>query len=111
MANMIKGEVTLKNGMTLVLSFNALCELEMATGEPATATLARVEGGTARFVDLRNIFFASLKQHQPDITLVEAGDIAGEYLEALLDLFRASFPNAEAVEPGNVPRPAKKTRA
>lgn len=71
MANPVKGEVAfeVESGVfTLVLDFNALCEIEKALGG------LTFEGPTA----IRTVFFVGLKRKHRAITLEQTGDLIGE---------------------------------
>jgi len=71
MANPVKGEVAfeVESGVyTLVLDFNALCEIEKALGGLV------FEGPTA----IRTVFHVGLKRKHKLLTLEQTGEIIGE---------------------------------
>jgi hypothetical protein len=79
LANRFKGEVAFEAGeasYTMRFSANALCELEDALemGVNTVATqLANPESMRLKMV--RVVFWAGLRDHHPDITLHQAGEI------------------------------------
>ena len=79
MANPVKGEVAFEVGSetyTLVLDFNAICELEDATDAPSAETFARVERGFVS--ELARILWAALQRHHGEMSLRDARDLVGE---------------------------------
>ncbi|WP_444668485.1 hypothetical protein [Cereibacter changlensis] len=86
------GEITIDNGMKMVMDYNCLCELESITGKPAMDVLAGFEKGNARMTDLRAFYYACLLRHQPEMTVQDAGDIAAEYPEALVQIIESATP-------------------
>lgn len=72
MANPVKGEVSFEveaGVFTLVLDFNALCEIEKALGGALD-----VSGPSA----VRTVFHIGLKRRHKMTTLDQAGDLIGE---------------------------------
>lgn len=89
----IKGEITLGNGMVMVLDHNALVELEDALSDEGKGAF-EVFDNLNKVKYVRAFYYACLKRHNPDITLLEAGDLMGEYPEALQEILAVSFPEA-----------------
>lgn len=111
MANEFKGEVGLSyDGRTYILrlDFNALCDFEGETGKNALTALEGLERGEVTASDLRALMWAGLRQEAPEIDLVTAGRILGENQDALV---RAAVAASPEPEPGNAPRPQRKSRA
>lgn len=91
----IRGEVTLPNGMVMVMDFNAMADFEEVTGTPLQSEMAKFNQANPSIKFLRVFYWAALKRHQPKITLEEAGDILGDYPEAFIELVEATFGEAE----------------
>lgn len=108
-----KGEITLENGMVLVMDYLALARLEeLYDGKSAFEVLNQLENNT-RVIDMINVIMVSAKRHNPDITIEEAADIAAEYPETLAQLFTAAAAGAgvdvDNVKAGNAKKaPVKK---
>lgn len=93
MSNKIKGEITLDNGMVMVLDHNALATLEeVITDKGAYEILENLN----KVSYIRAIYYACLKDNQPDITLREAGELMNDYPDALTQVLNAAFPDAAA---------------
>lgn len=88
-----KGELKLESGHTMKLNFNSLADLEDLTGEPAMKTFAKFETGDVSFKDIRNLFYVCLKQHHPEITIEDAGEIAS--FETIQELFAVAMPKSD----------------
>lgn len=105
MANPHRGEVSFKTPdaeYTLVLSTNALCELETETGKSVPAIVGDME----RVSTLRALLWASLRTRQPEISIAQAGEIidrAGivNTTEAITRALNAAFPKAPKGGPAN----------
>jgi hypothetical protein len=97
MANRERGEVALEvdgRTYTFCLDLNALTELEALFSTPDrevsfVEVVGKAEQGHAKYI--RGVFWAALKRHHPDITLMEAADVIqglggifGGQLQALL---------------------------
>lgn len=104
MANKYRGEVTLKAGdktYTLDLSLNALCEAEGILGRTIMKIAEELNDPERLSVtSLRGILCAALREHHGDVSVKEAGRIAGvagfqATLDAIGLAFQASMP-AEA---------------
>lgn len=98
MANPHRGEVLFKTPdaeYTLVLSTNALCELETEVGKSIPAIVADLE----RMTTLRAVLWACLRTKHCQISLAQAGEImdsAGmaETTDAITRALNAAFPKA-----------------
>lgn len=105
MANPHRGEVSFKTPdaeYTLVLSTNALCELESETGKSVPAIVGDME----RVSTLRALLWASLRTRQPEISIAQAGEIidrAGivKTTEAITRALNAAFPKVSKGGPAN----------
>lgn len=76
MANAVKGEATWKVGdetYTLVLDFNALCELEALTDAPSSEAFQKIEAGYASGIGL--VVWAAMQRHHAGITVPEVRDL------------------------------------
>jgi len=115
MANAMRGEVPLKVGdqtYTLLLSINALCELESETGVPVpqlAESLNKPEN--VRLTTVRAIVWAALQERHPKVTLKDAGAIIHEaglpaVMDAIGQAFQSAFPEATGEQEQN-PRKAK----
>ena len=117
MANKQKGEVAVTVGQkryVLCYSVNALCELEGATGKRFVDLAAELSDPARVTIKVvRDFFHAVLIEHQPDVTLREAGDImvkAGGMLAIMTKINESlvlAFP--EAKESSRPPREAGET--
>jgi hypothetical protein len=114
MANPHRGEVRLSadgEDYTLSLSINAMCELEELLGEPIAKTamgLSAVE--TMKMTTVRAMLWAALRDHHPQVNIVDAGDIAAkagitEAVKKIGEAFNLAFPQEQAK--GNPRRAAK----
>ena len=98
MANPHRGEVSFKTPdaeYTLILSTNALCELEDETGKSLPSIMRDIE----RVTTVRALLWALLRTKQPDISLSQAGEIidrAGmaKTTEAIMRAISAAQPKA-----------------
>lgn len=81
MANRERGEIDVDvkgKAYTLTLPINAICELEDKLSTPSQEVsfsdfLARLS--RRRMTDVRLFFWAALRTHHPDMTVVQAGDL------------------------------------
>lgn len=109
MANKVKGEVQTTTGHTMVFDFNAMAELEDIAGRDSREVLAKFDDGTVGINDLRAFYLACLRRHHPDLSLFDAGDIAGEDPTAWQRVLEAAQPDApKGAAPGNVKARPKK---
>lgn len=77
MANPVRGETTLQVGdkiYTLVLTTNAICAAEDATDKG----IGKIIDDLTRFSYLRALFWASLGENHPEVTLKQAGSMMQE---------------------------------
>lgn len=90
MANPLKGEIDLLvagKSYTLCFPSNRIVEVETALGQP----IGRIAAEFARspsFGIIRTLFWGSLLEHHPDVTLIDAGSIMDDIeggLEAMID--------------------------
>lgn len=104
MGNPTRGTVTFEaDGTTYSLSYsvNALCELEEAAGEGVTQIAARMSDPQGlRLAMVRNLFWAGLRDHHPEVTVAETGrlmDAVGMSAagELVARAFVLAFPQAE----------------
>jgi hypothetical protein len=114
-ANKFKGEVSFNPGekdYTLRYSANALCELEDALemGVNAVATqLANPDSMRLKMV--RVVFWAGLRDHHPDVTLLQAGEIITDLsltkaMGLISSAFQLAFQDESKAHP---PQPGKKS--
>ena len=76
MANTERGEVEIGIGgkaYTFRFTVNALCELEVHTGERAMPFCARFGRGDCGLADMRAVVWAGLRDRHADLTIDEAG--------------------------------------
>lgn len=97
--NAHKGEVALGDH-TLVLSVNAICELEEKLGK-GIDKIGEELGEGVRMRTLRAVVWAGLLEKQPDTKETDAGRIIGEVgieaaVQAVGNAFAAAFPQGEA---------------
>lgn len=111
-----KGQVALEakdKCYILRFSIDALCHLEAATGKPfaVTASEMAAEPDKVSMTTTRILLHAGLREHHPDLSLKEAGEIildAGGMAVVTAKIFEAfalAFPQPEA---SGTPRPPKK---
>lgn len=122
MANKLKGEVSFEVGeksYTMRFSANALCELEDATDMGINAVASQIsDPANLRLKTVRAVFWAGLRDHHPEMTLHQAGEIVTEItlpkaLELVGSAFELAFqeePKARPSKPGPA-SPAKKETA
>lgn len=108
MANKIKGEVEFNSGgmiFTLLLDFNALCDLE--------DDFPGLMDGTAEIKSpkaIRRVFHAGLAEHHPDLSEREAGAIIQDLgLERAGVLIKESFEASFPAPKGGAARPRKQS--
>lgn len=78
------------------LDFNALADMEEATGRGALDLLEDYEAGKINISGLRALLHACLLRHQPDATLFDAGDILTEDPGAFERALAAAQPKGDA---------------
>ena len=103
MANPHKGELAFKHGektFTMSFSINALCELEDQLAAPMADIMTKATDPASMSIKtIRAVFWAGLRDHHPDLTTKDAGDLmtAMGQLQALELVGRAitlAFPEA-----------------
>lgn len=113
MANAVRGQVSLVAGdttYTLVLSINAMCEIEDTTGKDIVVLVSDLQSGKVSMKSFRLLFWAALQDYHPDVDLKAAGILISEIgmtaaMGALGEAFERAFPDAE--ENGSRPPKAK----
>ena len=110
MANPFRGEVSVTfegRVWTAILDFNAFAEFEDATGGLGAEVLEAILSGTERvkIAHLRQLLRCALLRRQPDVTLVDAGDILSAYPQIVADELRAALPTVPAE--GDADKPEK----
>ena len=105
MANAHKGEVAFEaEGQRYVLRFSidAICQLEAETSKGIVALISELQDRDKMSITLaRQMLWAGLREHHPDITVKDAGELipAAGGMSALLTLFSkafaSSFPSLE----------------
>jgi hypothetical protein len=106
MANPHKGDVELKAGdgvYVLRYSIDAICSIEdeLDQGFPAIA-VDLSNPGKVRLSTIRHVLLAGLREHHPDVTLKQAGELivaaggAVQVLGRIAEAFALAFPETEA---------------
>lgn len=104
MANPHRGSVALQAGdraYTLSFSINALCELEDALDKPVSEIVATIQDpAKVRLSGVRMLLWAGLRDHHPEVTVAEAGEIATDAgftvaVEKIGEAFKLAFPAAK----------------
>ena len=115
MANRMKGEVSFKSGereYILRYSANALCELEDALEMGVNAVASQLaDPESMRLKMVRVVFWAGLRDHHPDITLIQAGEIITDLsltkaMGLVSSAFQLAFQDDSKAHP---PQPGKKS--
>lgn len=105
MANQFIGDASFEadgQTYTLRLDFNAMCELEDATGENAMTIIEQYEKGEISARSLRALFWAMMREHHPEATLKDAGRLLSQAPDAIGSALAAAAPDAEKeAKPGN----------
>ena len=114
MANPHRGEVSFEAGgasYTMRLSIDELCALEDATGKGIVVLAAELSNmATLRLSVLRQVVWVGLREHHPDISLKDAGEliVAVGGLQKMMEhvgaAFQRAFPDDEAKGKGNRPQ-------
>ncbi|GAB5431213.1 MAG: hypothetical protein EpisKO_05830 [Epibacterium sp.] len=103
MANKVRGQVAADfegEKINLLLSTNAICELEDAADQPIDEFLEAKfgEGRKPRMKDLRLLFWALMLGARPDATLEDAGTLIdglrGDHQRIMAEAISAAFPDA-----------------
>lgn len=110
MANRFKGEIEATTGHRMVFDFNAMAEFEDITGVKGGDFLNRLPKGETSISELRAFYLACLKRHNPEMSLMDAGDVFSEDAEAWQRILAAAFPEQKEVQAsGNAKARPKKT--
>ncbi|WP_406870452.1 hypothetical protein ABEB22_12565 [Thioclava sp. 'Guangxiensis'] len=101
MGNKFRGEALATiNGlqMVMVMDFNAMCDMEEATGRTMEEVLTDFEQRRILSKDLRAMAFAMLHERQPKLRLRDVGTLIGEDMDGVMDgcikAIEAAFPPA-----------------
>jgi hypothetical protein len=114
MANPIRGEVALEaegQGYTLRLGINALVEIETALDIGIADVTTLFSGAGLKVGNVRLVLWAALREHQPSMTLEQAGDIMNavglaDTIAKLGEALQAAFPEAKGdKKPSRPPKP------
>lgn len=122
MANRLKGEVAIETSdKTYVIRFsaNAICEMEDALGLGINEVATQLSDPSGlRVKTVRAVFWASLRDHHPDVTIHQAGEILtevtiGKAMKHVTEAFELAFEDkspARPLKPGSK-GPASKSEA
>lgn len=108
MANPHRGEVSFDvAGKTYTLSYsiNALCELEEAADLSVNQVAALFDKpDRIRLTQARLLFWAGLRDHHPEVTVIEAGALMNDFgvidaLGLVAQAFASAFPEARSTGP------------
>lgn len=109
MANKVRGQISADfdgGKINLILSTNAICELEDAAHKPITEILDELnDPKRARMKTVRLMFWAMMLDEKPEATLADAGRlidaVRGDHDRIMTDAILAAFPDpAEDDAPG-----------
>lgn len=108
MANKVRGQIAadFEGGkINLLLSTNAICELEDAADRSINELLDELNvPNRARMKTVRLLFWAMMLDEKPDATIQDAGrlidGVRGDHDRILTDAILAAFPDAAEGEPG-----------
>lgn len=111
MANKVRGQIAADfegEKINLLLSTNAICELEDAADLPIDEFLDKFsEGRKPRMKDLRLLFWALMLGERPKATVEDAGalidGLRGDHERIMTEAIMAAFPDASEAgdgEPG-----------
>lgn len=99
MSNLAQGvvEATLKSGakVKMVFDMNTWADAEEETGLTVHQLVEGLQNKTLSAKHQRALFWCAVKEHQPDLTLREAGAMFIELAEALEKAMKASMPEPE----------------
>jgi len=107
-ANKFKGDVSFESGektYTMRFSANALCEIEEALGMGInTVSNLLADKETMRLKMVRVVFWAGLRDHHPETTLHQAGEIItdlslGEAMLLVSKAFQLAFQDNSQAHP------------
>jgi hypothetical protein len=109
MANRQRGHVAIELDRVrrLKYDFNAVCELEDALGKPVT----QLKQENVGFREMRAMLWAGLLHEEPDLTIQEAGALAGEAesIEYVTEKVVEAFALGLGGEKGNEGKPKAAT--
>jgi hypothetical protein len=104
MTNRFLGEgQVVAGGVTYRLRFdmNVLADLEERTGKNSVDVMKALDGGGS-VKALREICHAMMMLHHPEATLLEAGNVISENLQAVMQIITSAMPpDDKARAPGN----------
>ena len=105
MSNAIKGviEAHVSDGRTLKLVFdmNTWADAEEETGRSLQELMSGIQTNSLSAKHQRALFWCALKEHQPEITLRDAGSVFVELAEAMAKALEAALPAAAAEPTGD----------
>lgn len=81
MGNKNRGDCELESGgkvYTLRYSTNALCEVEAILEKPFDQVLLDFASGKISMINTRAMFYSGLREHHPDLTITESGNLLDE---------------------------------
>ena len=118
--NKFRGEAMLEvedgEDILLIFDFNALCEIESATGLSPEELMKKMQDSKelAKFGFMRALLYGAMKRGRRDLALEDAGDIISSVgpekaLRAMTEAMQAAFPAAKEGEPGGAKPPARKS--
>ena len=102
MANKVRGQIPADfdgGKINLLLSTNAICELEDAAEKPITALLDELnDPSRLRMKTVRLLFWAMMLDEKPDATIADAGrlidGVRGDHDRIMTQAILAAFPDA-----------------
>lgn len=102
MANKVRGQIAADfegKPINLILSTNAICELEDRAGVSIVEFMDRLQTPAPKLKDARLMFWAMMLDEMPDATLVDAGKLIdglrGRKDQIMTDAILAAFPDAD----------------
>jgi hypothetical protein len=98
-----KGEVALTAGdkaYTLRLSINAMVDVETLLDKGINEIITSLDPETVRISTLRALLWGALREHHPQVSIFDAGDLISEIGAAVAgekigEALKAAFPAAE----------------
>lgn len=111
MANAAQGEAMLVSDgkeLTLRYDFDALCAVEDAADKAIGDVLIELSQGSPRLTTVRALIYGGLREHHPEVTLKEAGELflsdGPAVSEAMNKALSAAFPKMAEGKQGENPR-------
>lgn len=96
MTNKVQGviEAHISEGRTikLVFDFNTWADAEAETGLKLKQIVEGLKAGSLSAVEQRALFWCAMREHQPEMTLRDAGRVLAECAEAMAEAVGASMP-------------------